>query len=278
MHHVFASASRFADSSDRNLSIVWIEDIDRLCSKRTEYDQENTQLVSQLLTCIDGLRVSHRVLVLATTTRPFALDDALRRAGRFDKEIPILPPSQSQRKQILALYFEAFHAIQQVQSLLDELALLTRGFSGADLAMFVRQAMVASIERSAPLSLPFLLSILGGIVPTVMKNEEKVAGIDWKQIGGMDAIKTQLQKVQVPRFPHLQHIEWPFRYRTQFQRFHLAPPRGILLYGPPGCAKTTLARAIASEAHASFWTLNTSQVFTPYVGESEVVVPQARSV
>ena len=80
MHHVFASASRFADSSDRNLSIVWIEDIDRLCSKRTEYDQENTQLVSQLLTCIDGLRVSHRVLVLATTTRPFALDDALRRA------------------------------------------------------------------------------------------------------------------------------------------------------------------------------------------------------
>lgn len=276
MHSVFAAASRFADSSDRNLSIVWIEDIDRLCSKRTEHDPENTQTVSQLLTCIDGLRASPRVLVLATTTRPFALDEALRRAGRFDKEIPVLPPSQSQRKQILALYFEAFHAAQQVQSLLDELSLLTRGFSGADLEMFVRQAVVASVERRAPLALPLLLSVLGGIVPTVMKDEEKVAGIDWNMIGGMDAIKTQLQRVQVPRFPYLQYIEWPFRYKSQFRRFHLAPPRGILLYGPPGCAKTTLARAIASEAHASFWTLNTSQVFTPYVGESEVGGPQGR--
>lgn len=196
MHSLFASASRFAESSRSNLSIIWIEDIDRLCSKRTDYDQENTQIVSQLLTCIDGLRVSNRILVLATTTRPFALDEALRRAGRFDKEIPILPPTQLHRRRILELYFGEFHAAQQVQSLLDELAMLTRGYSGADLEMFVRQAMVASIERSAALSLAFLVSVLGGIVPTVMKNEEKVAGIDWKQIGGMDAIKTQLQKVQ----------------------------------------------------------------------------------
>lgn len=189
------------ESSSSNLSIIWIEDIDRLCGKRSEYDQENTQIVSQLLTCIDGLRVAHRVLILATTTRPYQLDEALRRAGRFDKEIPILPPTQQQRKQILSLYFEEFHALEQVESLLDTLSILTRGFSGADLEMFVRQAMVASIEQSASLSLPFLLAVLGGIVPTIMKNEEKVAGISWNDIGGMDSIKTQLQKVIGSTFP-----------------------------------------------------------------------------
>ena len=191
------------ESSASNVSVIWIEDIDRLCGKRSEYDQENTQIVSQLLTCIDGLRVSRRILVVATTTRPFALDEALRRAGRFDKEIAILPPTQSQRRQILSLYFDEFHTLEQIEPLLDELAVLTRGFSGADLEIFVRQAMVAAIEQAAALSLPFLLTILAGIVPTVMKNEEKVAGISWNDIGGMDAIKSQLQKVGGSALPSL---------------------------------------------------------------------------
>ena len=127
------------------MAILVIDDIDRICVKRSEYDHENVQIVSQFLTCLDGLFVSHRVLVIATSTQPYLLDTALRRAGRFDREVSILPPTQDERKEILAQYFASYGVNKCVERELDELSLLTRGFSGADLELFVRQVMITSV-------------------------------------------------------------------------------------------------------------------------------------
>lgn len=177
------------------MAILVIEDIDRICVKRSEYDQENVQIVSQFLTCLDGLFVSHRVLVIGTSTQPYLLDAALRRAGRFDREVSILPPTQIERREILCYYFDSYGMRTCLDSELEELSLLTRGFSGADLELFVRQVMITSIEESVTISFSFLLRVLGGITPSIMKNEERVTGIQWDSIGGMEDVKAQLHKV-----------------------------------------------------------------------------------
>ena len=177
------------------MAILVIDDIDRICVKRSEYDHENVQIVSQFLTCLDGLFVSHRVLVIATSTQPYLLDTALRRAGRFDREVSILPPTQDERKEILAQYFASYGVNKCVERELDELSLLTRGFSGADLELFVQQVMITSVEESSELSFSFLLRVLGGITPSIMKNEERVTGIRWESIGGMEDVKLELHKV-----------------------------------------------------------------------------------
>ena len=198
---VFLDAICFASSNETNVSIIVIDDIDVLCHKRNEYDQENTQIVSQLLTCIDGLKAMNHILVLATTTKPYLIDDALRRAGRFDKEIAILPPTQEQRYHILTYYFKQYHLYEQVHEHLQELSYLTRGFSGADIECYVRNVILQAIEEIPDLStipslsLSFLLSILASIKPSIMKDQEQVTGISWNEIGGMESIKHQLQQV-----------------------------------------------------------------------------------
>lgn len=203
---VFSAASRFATSQSSNLSVIVIDNIDGICTKRSEYDQENTQIVSQLLTCIDGLKTTNRILVLATTTRPYVLDSALRRAGRFDKEVALLPPTQDQRKAILEYYFKQYDLHQTVHSFIPELSLLTRGYSGADIEMFVRNAVLSAIQQSlsqdhpsyhASLTPSLLLSVLASIRPSIMKDQEQVTGISWEAIGGMNEIKTQLHQVGV---------------------------------------------------------------------------------
>lgn len=179
------------------MAILVIDDIDRICVKRSEYDQENVQLVSQFLTCLDGLLVSRRILVIATSTQPYLLDTALRRAGRFDRELTILPPTQEERREIMVKLFASYGVCDSVDRELNELSLLTRGFSGADLELFVRQVMITSVEESAELSLSFLIRVLGGITPSVMKNERHVSGIHWNSIGGMEDVKNQLRKVRL---------------------------------------------------------------------------------
>lgn len=193
---VFSSAEQFAESKDENLSILVIDNIDRICVKRSEYDQENVQVVSQLLTCIDGLCVSSRILVLATATEPYLLDAALRRAGRFDREVAVYPPSQEQRESILRGFFSRYGVLGEVSESLRELGLLTRGFSGADLELFARQATMASVEQGAPLTAALLVQTLAGVTPSVMKDQEHVEGVSWESIGGMVAVKTQLRRVR----------------------------------------------------------------------------------
>lgn len=186
-----------------HLAVIIIDDIDTICTKRSEYDHENTQIVSQLLTCIDGLKTTNRVLVIGTTTKPYLLDNALRRAGRFDKEVSILPPTQEQRECILSMYFKSYNLLEIVQDYLPELSLLTRGFSGADIEMYVRNVVLESVQSSlltqqdqhSIINLSFLVSLLGTIKPSIMKDQERVTGIHWDAIGGMTGIKTQLRQV-----------------------------------------------------------------------------------
>ncbi|KAK8823809.1 hypothetical protein WA538_001101 [Blastocystis sp. DL] len=252
---LFSRAAAVVAADPAALAVLLLEDIDRLCVRRSHASQTNVQVVAQLLTAIDGLLATPRVLVLATTTRPFDLDPALRRAGRFDREITLIPPSAEQRLAILKVLFPRVGL--ETAEWLPELALRTRGFTGADLELFATRA-----AASGAMSQLAQERVLSGVTPSAMKGEERVSGIPWESIGGMESVKELFRKT----------IEWPIVHAEAMRRFQLHVPRGILLYGPPGCAKTTLARALASQAHASFWTLSTAQVVSPYVGQSEFII------
>lgn len=141
--------------------------------------------------------------MIGTTTKPYLLDNALRRAGRFDKEVSILPPTREQRECILSMYFQSYSLLEIVQEYLPELSLLTRGFSGADIELYVRNVVLESVQASlltkqhqhSIITLSFLVSVLGTIKPSIMKDQERVTGIHWDAIGGMTEIKTQLRQV-----------------------------------------------------------------------------------
>lgn len=257
---MFARASEFAETSALHVSVIVLESVDEMCVKREEVDRENSEVVSQLLTSMDGLRKTTRVLVIATSVHSYLLDEALRRAGRFDKEFELRAPTRVDRMAILRYYWRVYGLDDDV--CVEALSYLTRGFSGADLELFVSKCVSDVLRVNGELCVSDVLRVLESVTPTVMKSEESVSGISWEEIGGMDEVKSELRRC----------VEWPMKYEAEFRRFGLGAPHGILLYGPPGCAKTTLARALACEAHTSFWTMNTSQIFSPYVGESEVCV------
>ena len=257
---MFARASEFAETSALHVSVIVLESVDEMCVKREEVDRENSEVVSQLLTSMDGLRKTTRVLVIATSVHSYLLDEALRRAGRFDKEFELRAPTRVERMAILHYYWRVYGLDDDV--CVEALSYLTRGFSGADLELFVSKCVSDVLRVNGELCVSDVLRVLESVTPTVMKSEESVSGISWEEIGGMDEVKSELRRC----------VEWPMKYEAEFRRFGLGAPHGILLYGPPGCAKTTLARALACEAHTSFWTMNTSQIFSPYVGESEVCV------
>ena len=257
---MFARASEFAETSALHVSVIVLESVDEMCVKREEVDRENSEVVSQLLTSMDGLRKTTRVLVIATSVHSYLLDEALRRAGRFDKEFELRAPTRVDRMAILRYYWRVYGLDDDV--CVEALSYLTRGFSGADLELCVSKCVSDVLRVNGELCVSDVLRVLESVTPTVMKSEESVSGISWEEIGGMDEVKSELRRC----------VEWPMKYEAEFRRFGLGAPHGILLYGPPGCAKTTLARALACEAHTSFWTMNTSQIFSPYVGESEVCV------
>lgn len=256
MIEAFENASVFANRSCEHVGVVLLESVDELCVKRSEYDQENSEVVGQLLTSMDGVRMNRRVLVIGTCCVSEVLDDALRRAGRFDKELAIRPPCLSERVDIVKMYMNEYGLM--VTGIEDEVGMLTRGFSGADLELMVSEYALRSVCGESGGSV--LMEVAKRTTPTVMKCEERVESVKWDSIGGMEEVKALLRKC----------VEWPIRHREEFDRFGLRAPRGVLLYGPPGCAKTRLARALASESHASFWSVSTSQLISPYVGESEV--------
>lgn len=237
--------------------MVVLEGVDAMCVKRSEEDAENSQVVAQLLTSMDGVRTNPRVVVLGTCCARDRLDEALRRAGRFDKEVEVNPPNVRERVAIVEMYMDAYGVVRT--GVEEEVGLLTRGFSGADLELMVREYALGCVcgEHGGEV----LLEVAHRTTPTVMKCEERVESVGWASIGGLEAVKDVLRKC----------VEWPIRHRAAFERFGLRAPRGVLLYGPPGCAKTRLARALASESHASFWSVSTSQLISPYVGESEVI-------
>ena len=259
-------------------SIIFIDEIDAIAPKREEVTGEvERRVVSQLLTCMDGLKSRGKVIVIAATNRPHALDPALRRPGRFDREIEIGIPDRKGRKEILEIHTRHMPLAKDVD--LDRLADVTHGFTGADISALCKEAAMHALRRLLPKikwkeeeTLPkealeklvvnkkdfeYALKI---VEPSAMREVLiEVPKVKWSDIGGLESVKEELREA----------VEWPLKYPESFKRLGIKPPSGILLYGPPGCGKTLLAKAVASEAEANFISVKGPELLSKWFGESE---------
>jgi len=259
-------------------AIIFIDEIDAIAPKREEVVGEvEKRVVAQLLTLMDGLAERGRVIVIGATNRPDAVDPALRRPGRFDREIEIPPPDKKARREILAVHTRSVPLDESVN--LDRIAEMTHGYTGADLAALVKEAAMDALRRflsnknidlSKPIPSDLLKSLkvsmedfvqaMNMIHPSLMREVfVEVPEVRWSDIGGLDDVKQQLREA----------VEWPLKYQDVFERMGIRPPRGILLYGPPGVGKTLLAKAAATESGANFIAINGPEILSKWVGESE---------
>jgi len=302
-------------------AVLFIDELDVLCPSRTSEHAQGSRLVAQMLALMDGLDVNKRgqLLIVAATNHPDTLDAALRRPGRFDRELRVDPPNWVQRLEILQFYLrgggggggEGGRPMQLHPSVdLTELAKRCIGYVGADLAALVREAALCAVQRCArqamkeakdtemveekgldeasppatptPCLLPEDFMHAQLLVPASSLRGHDVRAMrgmntansttdgsksnkplsDWDRIGGLESVKRRLQ----------QAVEWPMIYADTFKALGLKPPRGILLHGPPGCAKTSLVRALASSVHASFFSLDTASLYSSFLGEAERIL------
>ncbi|MEM4032158.1 MAG: AAA family ATPase, partial [Zestosphaera sp.] len=262
-------------------AIIFIDEIDSIAPKREEVIGEvEKRVVAQLLTLMDGLQERGKIVVIGATNRIEAVDPALRRPGRFDREIEIPPPDKRARKAILEVHTRNVPLAEDVN--LDELAGVTHGFTGADLAALVKEAAMSALRRflrseQIELSKPIPPDTLKRLVvaksdfmealklvhPTLLREVfVEVPEVRWSDIGGLEDIKQQLQEA----------VEWPLKAPQVFENMGVRPPRGILLYGPPGCGKTLLAKAVATESGANFIAIKGPEILSKWVGESEKAI------
>ncbi|XP_032218211.2 spermatogenesis-associated protein 5-like protein 1 [Nematostella vectensis] len=254
--------------------VLFIDELDALCPKRgSSGNEEENRIVAQLLTLMDGLESRGGVIVIGATNRPNALDPALRRPGRFDREVVIGVPSAGQRLDILRAHCKPINLSVDVD--LTHLAEITVGYVGADLASLCQQAAFAALKRSLAknksdnkgkslhtVKMSDFQLAMCHTVPSTHKGMEGVVRLQptrWDDVGGLEGVKQALR----------QAIEWPLLHPEAFARMGLRRPRGVLLYGPPGCCKTTLVRAAASSTHCTFMSLSCAQLFSSYVGDAE---------
>ncbi|XP_078237119.1 ATPase family gene 2 protein homolog B [Pogona vitticeps] len=252
-------------------TVLFIDEIDSLCPKRgSSQNAPENRLVAQLLTLIDGIGGKNHVVIVAATNRPDALDPALRRPGRIDREIIIGTPTLQQRWPILQLLTAGMPVSKDVS--LMELAEVTTGYVGADLMALCREAAMQAMLRGCRDSTPTVsMSDFNGALKKIQPSSFR-SGIGlmdfrpvaWEQIGGLEDVKLKLK----------QSVEWPIKFPEAFVRMGLARPKGILLYGPSGCAKTTLVKAAATSCHCSFLSVSGADLFSPYVGDSERILSQ----
>lgn len=261
-------------------SIVLIDEIDSIAPKREEVTGEvERRVVAQLLALMDGLESRGKVVVIGATNRPDALDQALRRPGRFDREIEIGVPNVKARHEVLQIHTRGMPLAEDVS--LEKLAEVTHGFVGADLAALAREAGMRSLRRILPEmdldveSIP--VEILNKIVVTnedffdALREMEPSAmrevlvespNVHWDEIGGLKDVKQELMEA----------VEWPLSYPELFSHMAANPPKGILLYGPPGTGKTLMAKAVATESQANFISIKGPEFLSKWVGESEKAV------
>jgi transitional endoplasmic reticulum ATPase len=270
---------RFEDAEKNAPSIIFIDEIDAIAPKRSEVHGEvERRVVSQLLTLMDGLKSRGKVIVIGATNIPDSIDPALRRPGRFDREIQIDAPDRNGRKEILQIHTRGMPMSKEVS--LDELADITYGFVGADLMALAREAAMNALRRYLPdidLEQPIPTEVREkmevtmedfknahrGIDPSAMREFViEIPKVKWEDIGGLQTAKQQLQEA----------VEWPLTKPDVFKRMGITPPRGVLLYGPPGTGKTLLAKAVASESKANFISIKGPEVMSKWVGESEKAV------
>ena len=273
----------FEDAKRHAPSIIFIDEIDALAPKRSEVlgDVEK-RVVAQLLALMDGLEPRENVIVIGATNRVNALDPALRRPGRFDREIEIRVPNVQGRYEILKIHTRGVPLDDDVD--LKKLAEITHGYVGADLAALVKEAAMHAIRRwikeyevdidsddpipedilkVLKVSMRDFMNALKEIRPSALREiYAEIPNVRWKDIGGLESVKQQLREI----------VEWPLKYPEAFERLGIEPPKGILLYGPPGCGKTLLAKAVATESEANFIGIKGPELLSKWVGESERAV------
>ncbi|MBI2651458.1 CDC48 family AAA ATPase [Candidatus Woesearchaeota archaeon] len=272
---------KFEEAQKNAPSIVFIDEIDAIASKREEIRGEvERRVVAQLLALMDGLKSRGKVVVIAATNVPNILDPALRRPGRFDREIEIGVPSKEGRLNILKIHTRNMPLAKNVN--LKELATITHGFVGADLASLAKEAAMIVLRRifpdlklqeEEPISKELLEKLritqkdfkeaLKVVRPSALREVlVEIPNVKWLDIGGLDDVKQEL----------IEAVEWPLKYPESFKRLGVKPPKGILLYGAPGTGKTLLAKAVANESEANFILVKGPELLSKWVGESEKAV------
>lgn len=267
----------FDAASKATPAIVFFDEIDSIAPKRDKVPGEaEKRLVAQFLTLMDGLEARSNLVVIAATNRPDAIDEALRRSGRFDREIVVGVPDERARREILGIHTRGMPLEAKVD--LAELARVTHGFVGADIAALAREAAIDAVrqimpeidldERTIPpqvlenlcVSREDFLSALKRIQPSAMREVMvEVPRVGWSDIGGVDEAIAKLKE----------GIELPLKNPEAFRRLGIRPAKGFLLYGPPGTGKTLLAKAVAKEAEANFISMKSSDLLSKWYGESE---------
>ncbi|HEY4674454.1 MAG TPA: CDC48 family AAA ATPase [Candidatus Bathyarchaeia archaeon] len=270
----------FQQAQQNSPSIIFIDELDAIAPKREEVTGEvERRVVAQLLALMDGLSGRGNVIVIGATNRPGALDPALRRPGRFDREIEISVPDKHGRNEVLQIHTRGMPLAEDVD--LKKLSDMTHGYTGADLASLGRETAMKALRRYLPqinleeervppsvlekmdVRMEDFINAYKEITPTAMREVYiEVPTVHWDDIGGLEEVKQELKEA----------VEWPLKNPEMFERLGIKPPKGILLYGPPGCGKTLLARAVSTESEANFITIKGPEVFSKWVGESEKAI------
>jgi transitional endoplasmic reticulum ATPase len=267
----------FKEAKEKSPSIIFIDEIDSIAPKREEVTGEvERRVVSQLLSLMDGLEARGKVIVIAATNRPNALDPALRRPGRFDREIEIKVPDKKGRKDILMIHTRNMPLSDDVN--LDKIAGISHGYVGADLEYLCKEAAMKCLrrllpelnledEKLPPETLDKLIvtgedyhNAIREVTPSGMREVFiENPDVSWDEVGGLENVKRELQEA----------VEWPMKYPTLYSKLGHRMPRGILLHGPSGTGKTLLAKAVATESEANFISVRGPELLSKWVGESE---------
>merc|ERR1711998_264408 len=267
----------FEEAEKNAPSIIFIDEIDSIAPKREKTQGEvERRIVSQLLTLMDGLKSRAHVVIMGATNRPNSIDPALRRFGRFDREVDIGVPDENGRLEVLRIHTKNMKLNEDVD--LEQLAKETHGYVGADIAQLCTEAAMQCIREkmelidvegdsidaevldSMAVTQENFKTALGISNPSALRETVvEVPDVSWDDIGGLEGVKRELQEV----------VQYPVEFPEKFEKFGMQPSKGVLFYGPPGCDKTLLAKAIANECQANFISIKGPELLTMWFGESE---------
>ncbi|KAL5703137.1 Cell division control protein 48 E [Ranunculus cassubicifolius] len=270
----------FEEAEKNAPAIIFIDEIDSIAPKRDKTNGEvERRIVSQLLTLMDGLKARAHVIVMGATNRPNSIDPALRRFGRFDREIDIGVPDEVGRLEVLRIHTKNMKLTENVD--LEKVSKNTHGYVGADLAALCTEAALqcirekmdvidmeddsidAEILNSMAVTNEHFDAALGTSNPSALRETTvEVPNVNWEDVGGLESVKRELQEV----------VQYPVEHPEKFEKFGMSPSKGVLFYGPPGCGKTLLAKAIANECQANFISIKGPELLTMWFGESEANV------
>jgi len=270
----------FQKAQETAPSIVFIDEMDAIAPKREEVTGEvERRVVAQLLSLMDGIGSRGNIIVIGATNRPNAIDPALRRPGRFDREIEIGVPDKKGRLETVQIHTRNMPLAKDVE--LKKLSEITHGYTGADIAALCRESAMKALRRYIPeinleeeripphmldnmeVNIDDFTKAFREITPTAMREVYvEIPTTKWINIGGLEGAKGELKEA----------VEWPIKDPNTFKRMGIKPPKGILIYGPPGCGKTLLARAVATESEANFISIKGPEIFSKWVGESEKAI------